>query len=71
MQYPALTESRIVDLEIRLTHQEATLQALNECIVRQQKIMDQLARQIVILQEQARAGTSVTPAADESSPPHY
>ena len=71
MQDPILTESHIIDLEIRLTHQEATLQALNECIVRQQKIMDQLVRQIATLQEQLRAGTSVAPAADETLPPHY
>lgn len=71
MQYPSLTEARIVDLEIRLTHQEATLQALHECIVRQQKIMDQLERQITMFQEQLRAGASVAPAADETLPPHY
>ena len=71
MQDPALMESRVIDLEIRLTHQELTLQELNECIIRQQKIMDQLARQIAILQEQLRAGASVAPAADEILPPHY
>lgn len=71
MQDPALMESRVIDLEIRLTHQELTLQELNECIIRQQKIMDQLARQITLLQEQLRAGASVAPAADETLPPHY
>ena len=71
MQDSALMESRVIDLEIRLTHQELTLQELNECIIRQQKIMDQLTRQIAILQEQLRAGASVAPAADETPPPHY
>ena len=71
MQDPIVTESRIIDLEIRLTHQEATLQALNECIVRQQKTMDQLAHQLATLQEQLRADTSAAPAADETLPPHY
>lgn len=71
MQDPALMESRVIDLEIRLTHQEATLQELNDCIIRQQKLVDQLAREIVILQEQLRAAASMAPAADETLPPHY
>ena len=71
MHDPTLTESRVIDLEIRLTHQEATLQELNACMVRQQKLMDQLAYAITILQEQLRAAASMTPAADETFPPHY
>ena len=71
MQDPALMEPRVIDLEIRLTHQEATLQELNDCIIRQQKLVDQLAREIVILQEQLRAGASMAPTTDEALPPHY
>ncbi len=70
-QEPLLTESRVIDLEIRLTHQEATLQELNEVLVRQQRIMDALALQIRILREQLHVASTPTPPADDTPPPHY
>ena len=66
-------ESRIVDLEIRLTHQEAALQALNDVIVRQQKEIDRLRAEVEALREQVRAQAAfpVAPPSDETPPPHY
>ena len=64
-------ESRLIDLEIRLTHQEAALQELNECIVAQQKTIDQLASQVRTLQQQLHAATGATASGDEAPPPHY
>lgn len=71
MQEPLLTESRVIDLEIRLTHQEATLQELNAALIRQQRTMDVLALQVSILREQLRAANTPLPPADDSPPPHY
>ena len=64
-------ESRLIDLEIRLTHQEAALQELNECIVAQQKTIDQLASQVRTLQQQLHAAKGATASGDEAPPPHY
>ncbi len=70
-QEPVLTESRVIDLEIRLTHQEATLEELNAVLVQQQKTMDALTLQLNALREQLRAAHLPTIPADETPPPHY
>ncbi len=70
-QEPVLTESRVIDLEIRLTHQEATLEELNTVLVRQQRAMDALALQVVALREQLRAASMPAPPSDDTPPPHY
>lgn len=66
-------ESRIVDLEIRLTHQEAALQTLNDVIVRQQKEIDRLRAELDALRQQVRAQATfpVVPPSEETPPPHY
>lgn len=70
-QEPLLTESRVIDLEIRLTHQEATLQELDAALIRQQRTMDVLALQVSILREQLRVANTPVPPADDTPPPHY
>lgn len=65
------TDTRIVDLEIRLTHQEAALQTLSDALIRQDRLLAALVRQLERLQAQARAGSPIGPAADEPPPPHY
>ncbi|MEO7558184.1 MAG: SlyX family protein [Gammaproteobacteria bacterium] len=66
-------ETRLVDLEIRLTHQEATLQQLSDAMVAQQKLIDGLTATIVALKQQmaAQAQFNVANAAEETQPPHY
>ncbi len=70
-QEPLLTESRVIDLEIRLTHQESTLQELNAVLIRQQRTMDDLALQVSSLREQLRAAHASMPPVDDTPPPHY
>jgi SlyX protein len=62
-----------VDLETRLTYQEAALQELNDVIVRQQKILDNLGAQLELVRRQmhAQAQFDVLPTAQEPPPPHY
>ncbi len=62
-----------VDLETRLTYQEAALQELNDVIVRQQKILDNLGAQLELVRQQMRAQAQfdVLPTAQEPPPPHY
>ncbi|MHB8454502.1 MAG: SlyX family protein [Acidiferrobacterales bacterium] len=64
-------ESRVVDLEIRLTHQEATLSALGDTIVRQQRVMEELGLRITALRQQLLSGPSVASSEEEGPPPHY
>lgn len=71
MEDPLPTEARVIDLEIRLMHQEATLQELNECLIRQQKAIEVLTLQVRVLQEQLRAGISLAHPSEETPPPHY
>jgi len=62
-----------MDLEIRLTHQEATLQELNDVIVQHQKLIDRLSLEIAALKEQllAQAQPNIASPAEETRPPHY
>ena len=66
-------ETCIVDLETRLTYQEAALQELNDVIVRQQKMLDSLDAQLEFVRQQMRAQAQfdVLPTAQEPPPPHY
>lgn len=68
-----MNEERLTDLEIRLTHQEATLQTLNDVITEQQRLIDQLRGEIAALKRQLRDLSSSPIAApwEETPPPHY
>lgn len=66
-------EERFIDLEIRLAHQEAMIQDLNDVIVRQQKDIDFLTLTLSRLREQvqAQADNMQSSPQDEAPPPHY
>ena len=64
---------RLIDLEIRLTHQEATLQTLNDVIADQQALIDQLRKEVERLKRQLRdmAPANIAAPWEETPPPHY
>ncbi len=66
-------ESRLTDLEIRYAHQEATLEALNETLLLQQRSIDQLRTELTRLKQQLRGlnAGEMASAAEETPPPHY
>lgn len=66
-------DAHIVDIETRLTYQEATLQELSDVIARQQKTLDSLGAQLELIRQQMRAQAQfdVLPTAQEPPPPHY
>jgi len=68
-----MEDARLIDLEIRLTHQEATLQALNDAVAAQQGLIDQLRKEVAALKRQLRDTTPANIAApwEETPPPHY
>ena len=66
-------ESRVTDLEIRLTHQEAAIDSLTRSNLEQQKLIEQLRHELdrlrAILQEVSSGPAEST--SDEPPPPHY
>jgi len=66
-------ESRITELEIRLTHLEDTIEVLNQTIIQQHGDIDSLQLQVSNLEKKLKASQS-SPLAHESEetpPPHY
>ncbi len=67
-------ESRVTELEIRLTHLEDTIEVLNRTIIKQHDAIDLLQLQVAILDKKLKATQSSSPVAHESEetpPPHY
>jgi SlyX protein len=68
-----MENARLIDLEIRLTHQEATLQALNDVIADQQRLIDRLCKDMETLQRRMRdmSPSDIAAPWEETPPPHY
>ena len=66
-------ESRLIDLEMKVTYQEQTIAALNEALTGLQRIVDDQGLRLQRVETQLRAAaTSDGPAAsEEPPPPHY
>lgn len=70
---PSQNASRIDELEIRIAHQEQTIEDLNAAITAQWKIIDKLERQVSRLTDRvAEAESSIGDASPaHQPPPHY
>ena len=66
-------ENKIIDLEIRLTHQEAALEEMNAVLLTQHTLIGKLQDDISRLRRQLQDNNanSVVEPADEPPPPHY
>ena len=65
--------ARLDALEMRIAHQDATIEELNATVTAQWKQIDRLERQVAALIERAESGDLTggdTPAAHKP-PPHY
>lgn len=65
-------ENRIVELEARQAFQDDTIQALNDVLVEQQRLVDRLQTQLSMLarrQEDLQGRLEI--GEDEAPPPHY
>ena len=65
-------DERINDLQSRLAFQDDTIQALNDALVAQQRVLERLQLQVELLarrQEEVNAQFGL--AEDETPPPHY
>ena len=62
---------RIDVLEMRLTFQDETIEALNQTITAQWKQIDALTRQLTELKERLQDAESSAPGPVNERPPHY
>ena len=66
-------ENRLIEIETRLAFQDHTLQELNAVVVRQQRDISALTRELETLKAQFKtlAPDLVASRAEEPPPPHY
>lgn len=66
-------EARVVELEVRYTHQERALGEMSEVVYRQQQLVEKLERRLKVLEK--RLGDIGEPPAardpKDEVPPHY
>ncbi len=66
-------ETRLAELEIKLTYTDDLIEALNHSVFRQQEQIEQLQRGMRALREQQQsvAGENAQHDPREDTPPHY
>lgn len=63
--------SRLEALEVRIAHQDATIEELNATMTAQWRQIDALAREVAMLAERLQDLGRREPATLEPPPPHY
>ncbi|UZE22627.1 SlyX family protein [Pseudomonas sp. B21-056] len=65
-------EARVTDLETRLAFQDDTIQALNDVLVEQQRVVERLQLQMMaLLKRQEEMVGQFESVEEEAPPPHY
>ncbi|UZD94248.1 SlyX family protein [Pseudomonas corrugata] len=65
-------EARVTDLETRLAFQDDTIQALNDVLVEQQRVVERLQLQMTaLLKRQEEMAGQFEAVEEEAPPPHY
>lgn len=65
-------ESRLAEIETKLSFSEELLEALNSTVYRQQQQIDRLQQELRALREQVRAALPAEPRNPrDETPPHY
>ncbi len=69
----SLLEDKIIDLEIRLTHQEDHIQSLDKTIYEQDQLLSALLEKVKQLDEKVKTSgeNNILSADEEAPPPHY
>jgi SlyX protein len=70
---PDSLESRLAELEIKLSYTDDLIETLNRAVFRQQEQIEHLQRGLRALreQQQAVAGENSRPDPRDETPPHY
>ena len=64
-------EEKIIDLEIRATHSEASLEELIRTVLEQQKQIQRLQDELQQVKEVMRQFSPMADISEEALPPHY
>jgi SlyX protein len=65
-------ESRLAEIETKLSFSEELLESLNSTVYRQQQQIDQLQHELLALREQVRSALPTEPRnLRDETPPHY
>lgn len=66
-------EDRIINLEIKYSHQEEFIFELNKVVIAQQKTIDQLEKELTDIKKSLNAGSGVDPSRTlkDDRPPHF
>ncbi len=63
---------QLTDLQIRLTHQEATIDELTDNALQQQRLLERIMKELDQLKSVVRELAPADPAANlDEKPPHY
>jgi len=68
-----MTENRLTDIEIKLTHQEDTIENLNQVVCQQQKKIDHLEAicEALIRHVKELSDSAAEQRTTDETPPHY
>ncbi|GAB4356207.1 MAG: hypothetical protein Kow006_23140 [Gammaproteobacteria bacterium] len=66
-------EERLVEVEVRVAHQDAAIETLTQTLLEKDQLLRQLRTQLETLEQQMRLAdlTGVADASQEPPPPHY
>ncbi|MDC9593626.1 SlyX family protein [Xenorhabdus sp. IM139775] len=66
-------EQRFEQLETKLAYQEATIEALNQEVIKQQIETDRLKEHLKLITERLKTHQTsiIAPLSEETPPPHY
>ena len=68
-----MSEERLNELEIRMTHHEALIETLDGIVIEQQRMIDQLKAELAAIRQRLLAAglSDIAAQAEEKPPPHY
>jgi len=64
-------ENKITDLEIRITHQEASIDELTRTLLEQEQLIRKLQRDVDTIRNQLKEDSNIAHVSEETPPPHY
>lgn len=68
-----MSDARLTDIEIHLSHLDATIEELNQALIRQQRYIESMEQDIATLKARLQAAgiSHIAAENEETPPPHY
>jgi len=64
-------EHKITDLEIRITHQDASIDELTRTVLEQEKLIRKMQQDMKAIRNQLKEFSNIAHSSEEAPPPHY